>query len=500
MKNIYEVYQKLKKKYPEDSISFEEDARVLFYETEEYALQFNASRVDQNQEIQMHLLYGGRRYDHQLINSNEAYQIAKRFRDGRITIEEVYDKSVKLKGLLSYRNTHKGPVRKTIITTFAVILIILVLLLLSSAYYSISKRHGDLNATDVGSLIFCFFILYAAISLITYAFGREIYGWAHFFASIMTGFGIGLIFFLWPELVDGTPGKKDVIGSCIVALFIIVTGGGFFWTSHLKKNTSVKIIRRTANMPTKEQLKKVYEKLYEKRMLPAVFIKPSEQQALFAGSRAGGKPYADGTKEIPHTKNGYPTVFLMQINFSEIGAATELPDHGILQFFMGDQDGNVGFEMKTLFYPEINEMLSEDPGKTWPIELVPGEMPDVWNTVYDSDLGELYAAAEAAGVSLDGDLDKADFIDNELFKLSDLDYLLGSIRLAPPWTWAAGKGDYRLDVPLLSVGPDSPIITWLYYFMEFEEFQVFTSKDSLESREFNSFAVENYYNGNALER
>jgi hypothetical protein len=230
-------------------------------------------------------------------------------------------------------------------------------------------------------------------------------------------------------------------------------------------------------------------------MLPAVYIKPSQKQATYTGSRVGGAPYDDGTQEIPITSDGFKMRFIMQINLDEIRAKTTFPESGILEFFIGDNIGVDGFEMKTLYYPTVNELLTGNIDKCWPIDLKCGEMHDLWLTFWDSDMEEIFKTARSLNINLDEDIDKFELMDNEVFKLPEMDYLLGSVRLMPPWS-EISNGETRVDKPLLSIGPDSPMITWLYEITnetEFYGFQAFTSKAEIENRSFKAVVIEDKY-------
>lgn len=55
-------------------------------------------------------------------------------------------------------------------------------------------------------------------------------------------------------------------------------------------------------------------------------------------SKLGGCPYLRAQEEYPIGKNGKPMLFLAQLNLKDIHGIPELPDYGLLQFFVEQND------------------------------------------------------------------------------------------------------------------------------------------------------------------
>ena len=60
-----------------------------------------------------------------------------------------------------------------------------------------------------------------------------------------------------------------------------------------------------------------------------------EREPVIIGSKIGGLPYWPTDMEYPVDNNGNKMLMLMQINCEEAGLDAPLPDHGILQWFIG---------------------------------------------------------------------------------------------------------------------------------------------------------------------
>ena len=78
-------------------------------------------------------------------------------------------------------------------------------------------------------------------------------------------------------------------------------------------------------------------------------------------SKFGGVPYLPIGVQYPRSSNGQPLCLLAQINFDEIPRLESFPDHGILQFYIADDDlCGLQFENLTkqenfriFYFPEI---------------------------------------------------------------------------------------------------------------------------------------------------
>ncbi len=91
------------------------------------------------------------------------------------------------------------------------------------------------------------------------------------------------------------------------------------------------------------------------------------------GSQFGGYPYWQADMKPPLDSDKTPMALLVQINFADVPSHPDLPDEGILQFFMPKQDEYYGADFNntgagrlvTQFWPNPDESLLVD----WPENL-----------------------------------------------------------------------------------------------------------------------------------
>ena len=69
-------------------------------------------------------------------------------------------------------------------------------------------------------------------------------------------------------------------------------------------------------------------------------------------SRLGGAPYIEKSTPYPTDSRGGKMTFLLQLNLKEIKAKSDLPQKGLLQFFISASGKN---ECKVLYYSEADE-------------------------------------------------------------------------------------------------------------------------------------------------
>jgi len=80
---------------------------------------------------------------------------------------------------------------------------------------------------------------------------------------------------------------------------------------------------------------KPYEKALEHTILPFIKIKEQlDKEPKIFESKFGGNPYLPKEAEHPINSYGAPMLLLAQINFSEVPNIKDMPEKGILQFFI----------------------------------------------------------------------------------------------------------------------------------------------------------------------
>ena len=99
---------------------------------------------------------------------------------------------------------------------------------------------------------------------------------------------------------------------------------------------------------------------------PAVEITFKQADTLPWESKCGGCPYLRSEADYPRDKDGKPMMFLAQINFDDKPHLDCFPEHGLLQFYIGDDDMYGGDSpCKVIYIPEYEKdktaVLSKNP-------------------------------------------------------------------------------------------------------------------------------------------
>ncbi|HEX8301580.1 YwqG family protein [Sphingomonas sp.] len=83
-----------------------------------------------------------------------------------------------------------------------------------------------------------------------------------------------------------------------------------------------------------------FEKFLVSLALPAVELHPDPDATIYpGGTRLGGPVWLVGGEDWPNDRQGRPMEFLAQIDFATLPALPDFPTRGILQFFIGTDDG-----------------------------------------------------------------------------------------------------------------------------------------------------------------
>lgn len=81
-------------------------------------------------------------------------------------------------------------------------------------------------------------------------------------------------------------------------------------------------------------------------------------------SKCGGCPYLTSENDYPRDNDGRPMMFLAQINLDEMPPLPDFPEHGILQFYIGDNDMyGLDTDCKVIYIPEYEKDASALPAK-----------------------------------------------------------------------------------------------------------------------------------------
>lgn len=107
-----------------------------------------------------------------------------------------------------------------------------------------------------------------------------------------------------------------------------------------------------------------YQTTLEKTIKPSVSIKAIKRKTTPFESKFGGNPYLPKGLEHPKDEWGNPMRLLAQINFKELPKLEHLPEHGILQFYLSQQDDMMGLDFdnptnqknfRVLYHKEVIE-------------------------------------------------------------------------------------------------------------------------------------------------
>ncbi|MBD5112267.1 MAG: DUF1963 domain-containing protein [Ruminococcaceae bacterium] len=118
-------------------------------------------------------------------------------------------------------------------------------------------------------------------------------------------------------------------------------------------------------MEIPDKLKK-YEEYLRSTEKPANEITFTQTSTLPWESKCGGCPYLESEEDYPRDENGKPMMFLAQINLDEMPPLEDFPEHGLLQFYIGDDD-MLGLDSacKVIYISEYKKdasaLLSENP-------------------------------------------------------------------------------------------------------------------------------------------
>ena len=99
---------------------------------------------------------------------------------------------------------------------------------------------------------------------------------------------------------------------------------------------------------------------------PAVDITFKCTDTLPWESKCGGCPYLEKAEDYPRGKDGKPMMFLAQINLDDMPPLEDFPEHGLLQFYIGDDDCfGLDSVCKVIYIPEYKKdksaLLAENP-------------------------------------------------------------------------------------------------------------------------------------------
>ncbi|KEK20305.1 hypothetical protein BAMA_17875 [Bacillus manliponensis] len=105
-----------------------------------------------------------------------------------------------------------------------------------------------------------------------------------------------------------------------------------------------------------------YKDILETTIRPYVEIKAHKGNTSLVQSKFGGYPYLPLTVEHPKDENGKAMMLLAQLNFTEMPKLENMPEKGILQFFISYEDDVYGMDFdeqtsqknfRTVYYEDV---------------------------------------------------------------------------------------------------------------------------------------------------
>jgi uncharacterized protein YwqG len=114
------------------------------------------------------------------------------------------------------------------------------------------------------------------------------------------------------------------------------------------------------------ELFKEYEKLIKSTVRKSNEITFTTERARPWESKLGGCPYLENIKDYPLDKEGKPMVFLAQINFSDLSNLENMPQNGLLQFYIHNDecygyDGPCEVRYIEQYITDEEKLLSNNP-------------------------------------------------------------------------------------------------------------------------------------------
>lgn len=119
-------------------------------------------------------------------------------------------------------------------------------------------------------------------------------------------------------------------------------------------------------------MKKIPEKLKNYEEFLRSTEKPVNEITMKCGatlpweSKVGGCPYLEKEEDYPRDAEGRPMMFLAQINLDDMPPLEDFPAHGLLQFYIGDDDYfGLDSHSKVVYIPEYKKdaegLIRENP-------------------------------------------------------------------------------------------------------------------------------------------
>lgn len=142
---------------------------------------------------------------------------------------------------------------------------------------------------------------------------------------------------------------------------------------------------QTTTPPT-ERIEKIIEELRHRTGKDAYYLEiQPEQETTLVCSKLGGLPYWDLSKPYPVDSKGEKMFLLAQINFddAEIDTDSPLPQNGMLQFFIADNDDmmcganfgepDVQKDFRVIYHPQIDKSVTAQQIKEQGIPEIPDD-------------------------------------------------------------------------------------------------------------------------------
>ena len=484
MNDLQIIFNKIKSKYPDINLIYDEQKNLLRYTNNNCTLDITKKYNGFNARF----WHKGMRYDVMLKDKAEVCRVLILIKNGKIRVIEDPKRPnhAKITNIYECRYNKKSVVRYILPTLIGLGIIIFSVLMISQGLESIESHHGVWEITDMGLIAFFLGGVYAGVILICYAFGRRINPAPYFFGVLVAAFGLCELFFVADDTMKNESTVGQTIGTSIVFLMIILAGVMLIWLGHEKKSKMDLVVKRTANLPSPKKRRQIFNSLGNAESVPAYVITLKDGNAEYTGSRAGGEPYCDGSTIGPdiYIQEGEEFTFLFQINLRDIQGHTELPEGGILQFFLLKALNNKDSEIRTVYYPYVNEMIMGSAGDSVPLQLTLEKLQGMASpSVYD--MKKVRDAANRLGIALDPDLDWFELFGDMVESGPHECYLMGPAKLPIPPTEAYLPEERYVNRPLLMLDSEEEYVyeTLLSGGDEFEfmNVQVFSSLQKLRT-------------------
>lgn len=367
MESLSEVYEALHQKFP-DTTDLDPYGRevvingsypLLLYEDTD-CIYVRTSLDDQT-------------FTQQMPDYDAVYRFAYGVLSKRVSIKRASEKSIKVTGYdRSPKNItaikNKRSVQRAIICTLLSLILLGFTVMMTITMFMVINWHSKTLLFDLCPMGLALMALTAAISLLFQGYTRNPLNIARCIGYaagiIMAGFGVIMLLCTWGGSIDDMS-TGDYVGMTILFLFALASGI-FIMVIAVKPNFGLQsappyIVMRDVPLPPFEDVCRLVAEIRSRTKKKSLrLIERKGFTPTLTCSKLGGVPYWEKDRPYPES-DGTKLVMAAQINLSEAPPVPELPDHGLLQFFLPADDEDIsGFPATVIYHETIDPTVTAE--------------------------------------------------------------------------------------------------------------------------------------------